>query len=396
MWLTTPAFAAEIPSISDTDIEQALTLGGDNRAELQAALDGCVQKPYEMQAQRFVIASLPLADLGKISAVELSANLELAMRARGEYAYGQHYDEATFAHYVLPPRVSQEPLSDWRAFMYGELKEVVRNSPTLELAAIEVNKWCGAHARFEQTQTRDQGPLATLASGNGRCEELCILLIDACRSVGIPARMAYCPWWSVQDNNHAWVEIYGSDGRWHYCGGAEPAATLDDAWFSGAVKSAPLILSPCFGLPGEDEQLSDVLGMEATVGARFCQINTTQHYRKVGILLIEVRGFEGPPDYKVKHPPKGDWMAPKSSDSLGYYANISVFNYGALRSIAKLDLFSGNATVALGAGDYVITSNAPLAKTPQLVTVREGESTYLNWGDSPAPDSMLLSFPADS
>jgi hypothetical protein len=211
--------------------------------------------------------------------------------------------------------------------------------------------------------------------------------------------MAYCPWWAVSDNNHAWVEIYGSDGRWHYTGGAEPAATLDDAWFGGAVKSAPIILSPCFGLPGVDEQHSGVLDIQGTVGARFCRINTTQYYRKVGTLRIEVSGLASPPDYidyKLIHPPRGDWMAPKAPDTRVYYANISVFNYGALRSIAKLDLFNGNATVALGAGDYVITSNAPGAETPQLVHVTAGGRTDLLWGDSPAPESMILSFPADS
>src|SRR5207244_4498153 len=102
---------------------------------------------------------------------------------------------------------------------------------------------------------------------------LCILLIDACRSVGLPARMAYCPWWAVSDNNHAWVEVLGSDARWHYCGAAEPAAKLDDAWFNGAVKSAPIIISPCFGLPGPDEDVVNVLSQQSSIGARYCTLN---------------------------------------------------------------------------------------------------------------------------
>ena len=368
-----PGLAAEIPSISDTDLQQALTLAGNNRAQLQAALDACLQKPYEMQAQRFVIASLPLADLGKVTEGELTGNLQLAMQARSEYSFGQQYDDAIFAHYVLPPRVSQEPLSPWRSYFSGELKEVVLKSPTLELAAVEVNKWCGAHARFEQTQSRDQGPLATLASGYGRCEELCILLIDACRSVGIPARMAYCPWWAVQDNNHAWVEVYGSDGRWHYCGGAEPAPTLDNAWFGDAVKSAPVILSPCFGLPGAGEPAESVLSQQDTIGARYCLINSTRFYRKTGWIEIAV---------------------PLIKRSTPGYLNVCVFNYGALRSVAKLQLTSDLVRVELGAGDYVLEADLP-DKTPQLVHVDAGRTTGLVWGESPAPESMILSFPSD-
>jgi hypothetical protein len=367
------SYAADIPSISDADLQQALTLAGDNRAELQRALALCVQQPYMMQAQRFVIASLPLADLGKISKNDLTGNLVLAVDARATYAYGQQYDDATFAHYVLPPRVSQEPLSDWRSYFYSELKETVRNSPTLELAAVEVNKWCGAHARFQQTQSRDQGPLATLASGYGRCEELCILLIDACRAVGVPARMAYCPWWAVQDNNHAWVEVYGSDGRWHYCGGAEPAPTLDSAWFGAAVKSAPIILSPCFGLPGEDEVQQSVLSLQSNVGARYCLINSTSFYRHTGSLEVAVP------------------LAKRSSPA---YLNVRVFNYGALRSVAKLQITSSMVYVQLGAGDYVLEADLP-DSTPQLVHIKAGQTTGLVWGESPARDSMILAFPAD-
>ena len=54
-----------------------------------------------------------------------------------------------------------------------------------------------------------------------------IFFIDACRSVGIPARQAYCPYWAVGDDNHAWAEVLGSDGRWHFTGGCEPAPALD-------------------------------------------------------------------------------------------------------------------------------------------------------------------------
>src|SRR5690606_36912714 len=115
--------------------------------------------------------------------------------------------------------------------------------------ALAVNRWFGERIGFRQTQRRDQGPLATLASGYGRCEELCIIYIAACRSVGVPARMAYCPWRAVSDNNHAWVEVLGSDGAWHFVGAAEPADKLDSAWFEGAARRAPLVVSICFGLP---------------------------------------------------------------------------------------------------------------------------------------------------
>jgi len=63
------------------------------------------------------------------------------------------------------------------------------------------------------------------------------LLVDACRAVGIPARLAGTPLWVDKSGNHSWVEIW--DGRWHYAGAAEPTGdTLNRAWFTGKAKTA--------------------------------------------------------------------------------------------------------------------------------------------------------------
>jgi pimeloyl-ACP methyl ester carboxylesterase len=68
------------------------------------------------------------------------------------------------------------------------------------------------------------------------------LLIDACRSVGIPARLVGTPMWVDMRGNHTWVEIW--DGGWHFVGAAEPDPKgLDHAWFehdaSQALKDSP-------------------------------------------------------------------------------------------------------------------------------------------------------------
>ena len=73
-------------------------------------------------------------------------------------------------------------------------------------------------------------PGESIQSGIATCTGLSILLVDACRSVGIPARVAGTPMWSNLRGNHTWVEIW--DGEWHFAGAAEPdAAGLDHGWF---------------------------------------------------------------------------------------------------------------------------------------------------------------------
>ncbi len=53
---------------------------------------------------------------------------------------------------------------------------------------------------------------------------------DACRSVGVPARLVGTKLWSDKSGNHTWVEIW--DNGWHFTGACEPDPKgLDSGWF---------------------------------------------------------------------------------------------------------------------------------------------------------------------
>jgi transglutaminase-like putative cysteine protease len=39
-----------------------------------------------------------------------------------------------------------------------------------------------------------------------------VLVVDACRAVGIPARVAGVPAWTGSRGNHTWAEVW--DGSW--------------------------------------------------------------------------------------------------------------------------------------------------------------------------------------
>ena len=83
----------------------------------------------------------------------------------------------------------------------------------------------------------DQSPYESIDAGMASCTGLSILLIDACRSVGVPARFTGTPLWYNESGNHTWVEIW--DEGWHYTGGAEPTGDrVDEAWFAGSAAKA--------------------------------------------------------------------------------------------------------------------------------------------------------------
>ena len=63
------------------------------------------------------------------------------------------------------------------------------------------------------------------------------MLIDACRSVGIPARFVGTPMWYNNSGNHSWVEIW--DNGWHFTGAFEPTGDrLNEGWFASLAARA--------------------------------------------------------------------------------------------------------------------------------------------------------------
>jgi len=376
--------ATGIPMVSAADIHQALTLAGSNSHQLVTALDHCDYNPGLRPAMRFVVASLPLADLGVITADELIEHVELATQARGEAKYGQHYSDAIWAHYVLPPRVSQEPLSRWRPYFHNELKDLVAECETLQDAALIVDAWVSARTGFKQTQRRDQGPLVTLKSGFGRCEELMMVQVCALRSVGIPARNSYCPWWAHCDNNHAWTEVYCSDGAWHMADSGALVGFSGTSWVTPTAKGAPIICSMCFGLPAE--LTPDVISSKDEVGARYAQMNSIDAYRTTGVVSFDFTGLLNPGD-----PPAYD----EDGEEIDYHVYVHVFNYGALRPVAKARVGADlTGSIELGVGRFVLSTNLPVADPVVWVDVVEGATLEFQWESAEVlGEELVLEFP---
>ena len=69
------------------------------------------------------------------------------------------------------------------------------------------------------------------------CTGLSFLLIDAFRSVGIPARIAGTPLWTNKRGNHSWVEVW-IDGIWYFT--EYYPDSLNKSWFlADAGKADP-------------------------------------------------------------------------------------------------------------------------------------------------------------
>ncbi len=74
--------------------------------------------------------------------------------------------EREFRHFVLPLRVNNEFLDDFRLIYADSLCARVEGM-TMEEAAIEINHWCHEYVTYRPSDARTSSPLATMRAGLG-------------------------------------------------------------------------------------------------------------------------------------------------------------------------------------------------------------------------------------
>ena len=67
-----------------------------------------------------------------------------------------------FLHYILPCRVTQEPLEPWRKYLFERVLPRIRHLDSMEDVALEINRWCKERFTCKPTQRRDQGIFESL------------------------------------------------------------------------------------------------------------------------------------------------------------------------------------------------------------------------------------------
>jgi hypothetical protein len=224
-------------------VESALTQAGTNRTELVQALEKAPENHRE--GLQFLLTNMPPRDLRSLSAGFLLENLALACRAMQEAPWAKAISPGLFLNEILPYASMNEQRDNWRQQLHEICQPLVKDCKTPGEAGKTLNKQLFRLLKVKYSRARrapDQGPFETMESGVATCTGLSILLVDACRAVGVPARIVATPRWSNNSGNHTWVEIW--DGDWHFTGAAEQDPKgLDRGWFAGnaskAVKEDP-------------------------------------------------------------------------------------------------------------------------------------------------------------
>lgn len=283
--------------------------------------------PEEKQALEFIYAYMPLSDLADYQPGFFLKNVQFSLKARAEMPWGKSIPEEEFLHFVLPLRVNNENLDNFREVMYDEITQRIKGMD-MKQAALEINHWCHEKVNYRGTDSRTSAPLSTVKKTFGRCGEESTFTVTAMRTAGIPARQVYTPRWAHSDDNHAWVEVW-IDGKWQYLGACEPDVDLNMGWFSEPSRRTMLVHTRAYGR---------YMGSEEVVVAedRFSELNLTSNYATTKKITISVKNEDGTPADSAK-------------------VEFQLYNYAEYYPIATgFTNANGFANLTTGMGDLVI------------------------------------------
>ena len=233
LFVLLPGASALTPPLQDR-----LAGAGANRTEWQKAIT--LVPDAQRTALEFLIENMPEVDLKTLTSGYLLENVALAYEAFNAAPWAGKVPYDVFLNDILPYASLNEPRDDWRRKLREISAPIIKECKSPGQAAQALNRQLFGLVKVRYSTQRkkpDQSALESMASGVATCSGLSILLVDACRSVGIPARVAGTPMWMNLRGNHTWVEVW--DGGWHFCGAAEPdPGGLDRGWFTGDASKA--------------------------------------------------------------------------------------------------------------------------------------------------------------
>lgn len=212
----------------------------------------------DAEAQKFLKSNMPPWDLLNLETLQegiLGPSVNISLTARNAYPWAENIPKDIWLNYVLPYANVNEPRVDWMQLFNSKIAPLVQNplfeadniSQVVEILNDQI--WSvlrpEGEIKFKGGQTPlIYDPMSVMDYGFASCTGVSIMLVDALRSVGVPARIAGTPAWhaNISDGNHNWVEVWMGPGRglngedWTFIESrpAGPGETLTDPcdkWF---------------------------------------------------------------------------------------------------------------------------------------------------------------------
>ncbi len=228
------AVMAGFPTVVHAASSSAIERAGANGPEIERAI---ASSPAEQRdSMQWLVEHMPDQDLRTLDAKFLLTHVDGAYKAWKSAPWTAMVDVETFRDGILPYASVSEKRELWMTILRARCMPMAAGAKTPDAAAVMLNQRLFPDFKVKYSTKRaraDQSPSESMESGLASCTGLSILLVDACRAIGVPARFVGVPMWTDGSGNHSWVEVW--DGaNWRYTGAAEPSGDkLDEGWFSG-------------------------------------------------------------------------------------------------------------------------------------------------------------------
>lgn len=221
----------------------AATAFADPRADLKTAtLAGAPAEQHK--AIGFLIDHMPERDVATLKPEFLRENVALAYQARNGFPWAAAVPEAIFFNDVLPYAVVDETRDGWRADFLPRFRKHTEGAKTVREAIIKVNGAIASETGVQYNTGRrapNQGPVESMKLKIASCTGLSILLVDALRAVGLPARLAGTAMWTTKQGNHNWVEVWIPETKtWQFTEFGGGPEDFDRGWLlADAARAIP-------------------------------------------------------------------------------------------------------------------------------------------------------------
>lgn len=238
---------------SHTPLELALELAGDNRQELVAAMESVRGDSLkEVAMERLIVASVnyhsyrspgldslkrrlvkermageelrgwkmtdlygvPEArDIERLTADMLVENVNLAVDTWRSRPWAKHYTLDEFCQYVLPYRIADEPLENWRGDCLKAYSAAYDSLCSDVDDPVEAARLMLTHLRGKRVRTLPElsyphlGATYLLENRLGYCRDHCDLALYVLRALGIPAATDFYRESPSYNSRHFWTAV---------------------------------------------------------------------------------------------------------------------------------------------------------------------------------------------
>ena len=168
----------------------------------QQALDSVRKQYKKIKAKAHLYQ-----DIDTITSGYLINNVEQAFTA-WKSPYAKHLSFDDFCEYLLPYRVSVEPLEDWRGLYREKFKALTENRTSVNTERVLSAAVQNFRENFNANLVIREEPLPRLSAlqllhrKEGACEDFADLEVLRLRSLGIPSALNVVPYWATSSGRH--------------------------------------------------------------------------------------------------------------------------------------------------------------------------------------------------